>query len=90
MVLLKKQIKYSSTNKSEVDYITEQLKDIPCYDEHIIEHIENPDGRIKFKDQRKISIGTCKKDILSYRSKQKRAFFNCFVVILRLFYNSEF
>lgn len=88
--IIKKQIKYSSTNKSEVDYITEQLKDIPCYDEHIIEHIENPDGRIKFKDQRKISIGTCKKDILSYRSKQKRAFFNCFVVILRLFYNSEF
>ena len=88
--VIKKQIKYSSTSKDEVDFISEQLKDIVCYDEHIIEHIENPEGRIKYKDQRKISIGTCKKDILSYRSKKKRAFFNCFVLILRLFHKEEF
>ena len=55
-----------------------------CVSEFVIEHIENPDGRIKFKDQRKVSIGLCKKDIVSYRIKQKRAFFNCFVVILRV------
>ena len=88
--IIKKQIKYSSSCKEEVQYISEQLKDISCYEEHIIEHIENPEGRIKYKDQRKISIGTCKKDLLSYKSKQKRAFFNCFVLILRLFYNDEF
>jgi len=88
--VIKKQIKYSSTSKEEVDFISEQIKDIACYEEYIIEHIENPEGRIKFKDQRKISIGTCKKDILSYRSKKKRAFFNCFVLILRLFYKNEY
>jgi hypothetical protein len=88
--VIKKQIKYSSSTKEEVDYISEKIKDIACYEEYIIEHIENPEGRIKFKDQRKISIGTCKKDILSYRSKQKRAFFNCFVLILRLFYENEY
>ena len=88
--IIKKQIKYSSTHKDEVEYITEHLKDITCYEEHIIEHIDNPEGRIKYKDQRKISIGTCKKDLLSYKSKQKRAFFNCFVLILRLFYDDEF
>ena len=88
--VIKKQIKYSSTSKEEVDYISKQIKDITCYEEYIIEHIENPEGRIKFKDQRKISIGTCKKDILSYRSKKKRAFFNCFVLILRLFYKNEY
>ena len=49
-----------------------------------------PEGRIKYKDQRKISIGVCKKDLLSYRSKKKRAFFNCFVLIIRLFHNNEF
>jgi hypothetical protein len=88
--VIKKQTKFSSTSKDDVDYITEQLKNIEHYEEQIIEHIDNPDGRIKYKDQRKISIGMCKKDILSYRSKKKRAFFNCFVVILRLFNQGTF
>jgi hypothetical protein len=56
----------------------------------VIEHIDNPDGRIKFKDQRKISVGICKKDILSYRSKKKRAFFNCFVIIMRIYDDDTF
>lgn len=88
--VIKKQIKYSSTSPEEVQYIEEQLKYITCYEEQIIEHIENPEGRIKYKDQRKISIGVCKKDLLSYRSKKKRAFFNCFVLILRIMHNDEF
>ena len=54
------------------------------YDNQEMEHIDNPEGRIKFKDQRKISIGLSKKDILCYRSKKKRAFFNCFVIIIRM------
>lgn len=83
--IVKKQIKYSSTCKEEVDYIEEQLQTVNYYEQQVIEHIENPEGRIKFKDQRKISIGICKKDILSYRSKQKRAFFNCFVLIMRIY-----
>ena len=82
--VIKKQTKFSSTSKDDVDYIEAQIKNIPHYEQQIIEHIDNPDGRIKYKDQRKICIGMCKKDILSYRSKKKRAFFNCFVVILRL------
>ena len=88
--VIKKQIKYSSTSPDEVQYIEEQLKDVTCYEQQIIEHIENPEGRIKYKDQRKISIGVCKKDLLSYRSKKKRAFFNCFVLILRIMHNDEF
>jgi len=88
--VIKKQIKYSSTSPDEVQYIEEQLKGVTCYEEQIIEHIENPEGRIKYKDQRKISIGVCKKDLLSYRSKKKRAFFNCFVLILRIMHNDEF
>ena len=88
--IIKKQIKYSSTSKEEVDAITHNLEDVKYYEEQIIEHIENPDGRIKYKDQRKISIGICKKDILSYRSKKKRAFFNCFVMIMRIFHDDEY
>ncbi len=88
--IIKKQIKYSSTCKSEIDFIEEQLKTVKCYEQQVIEHIENPEGRIKFKDQRKISIGVCKKDILSYRSKKKRAFFNCFVIIMRIYENNSY
>jgi len=88
--IVKKQIKYSSTCKEEVDYIEEQLQNVKCYEQQVIEHIENPDGRIKFKDQRKISVGVCKKDLLSYRSKKKRAFFNCFVLIMRILDNGTF
>ena len=88
--IIKKQIKYSSTCKDDVDYISKQLENVKYYEEQIIEHIENPEGRIKYKDQRKISIGISKKDILSYRSKKKRAFFNCFVLIMRILYNNEY
>jgi hypothetical protein len=88
--IIKKQIKYSSTCKDDVEYISKQLENVKYYEEQIIEHIENPEGRIKYKDQRKISIGISKKDILSYRSKKKRAFFNCFVLIMRILYNNEY
>ena len=83
--IIKKQMKFSTTDPAELAAIQSMLKqEVACVNEFVIEHIENPDGRIKFKDQRKISIGLCKKDIVSYRIKQKRAFFNCFVVILRI------
>ena len=39
---------------------------------------------IKYKDIRKVTIGISKKDIVSYRVKQKGAFYNCFVLILRV------
>lgn len=50
----------------------------------------NPNGLIKFKDIRKISVGLSKKDIINNRSKQKSAFYNCFVVILRVEHKGTF
>ena len=65
--------------------IKEKLENQPrCYEEFVIEHIENPNGRIQYKDQRKVSIGLCKKDLHGNNTKKKRAFFNCFVLILRI------
>ncbi len=40
--------------------------------------------RVPYRDVRKISIGLCKKDVLNTRSKKKSAFYNCFVLILRV------
>lgn len=88
--IIKKQIKFSCSSEEELNIIKTNLNNINDYDEQIIEHVNNPHGRIKFRDQRKISIGLSKKDILSCRSKKKRAFFNCFVLILRIFHKDEY
>jgi len=82
--VIKKQMKFNSTEKEELYFIQDKLKDEPYFEENVIIHIDNPTGRIKFKDIRKISIGISKKDILSYRCKKKSAFYNCFVLILRM------
>jgi hypothetical protein len=81
--VIKKQMKFNSLTPEELHFNQEKLKTETYFEEHIITHIDNPTGRIKFKDTRKISIGISKKDILSYRSKKKSAFYNCFVLILR-------
>ena len=53
--------------------------------QNIILQINNPTGRIQFKDVRKISIGLCKRDILGNREKKiNSAFYNCFVIIVRI------
>jgi hypothetical protein len=87
--IIKKQIKFSCSTKEELEEIEahtqkELDKNDGFIETQIIEHIDNPDGRIKFKDHRKINIGLSKKDILNCRSKKKRAFFNCFVLIIRV------
>ena len=88
--VVKKQIKLNSSSQEELNEINQYLDNENFIDQHIINSINNPDGRIKFKDIRKISIGICKKDILSYRCKKKSAFYNCFVIILRLLYEGIF
>jgi TATA-box binding protein (TBP) (component of TFIID and TFIIIB) len=82
--VVKKQMKFSLENQEELTFIQDKLKAETYVEEHVITHIDNPTGRIKFKDVRKISIGICKKDIMSYRCKKKSAFYNCFVLILRM------
>jgi hypothetical protein len=88
--VIKKQIKFNSTTQEEVDIIQENLKKELYFEEQVLTSINNPNGRIKFKDIRKISVGISKKDIMSYRSKKKSAFYNCFVMILRIKINDIF
>jgi TATA-box binding protein (TBP) (component of TFIID and TFIIIB) len=88
--VIKKQMKFNSLTQEELNFNQEKLKNENYVEEHIITHIDNPSGRIKFKDTRKISIGISKKDILSYRSKKKSAFYNCFVLILRMKVDTTF
>ena len=82
--VIKKQIKINSTSIEELNTIQQKLTKELYYEETVMTSINNPSGRIKFKDIRKISIGISKKDIMTYRSKKKQAFYNCFVMILRI------
>jgi hypothetical protein len=88
--VIKKQMKFNSISQSELDQLQENLKNEQYYEEQIITSINNPVGRIKFKDIRKVSVGISKKDIMSYRCKKKSAFYNCFVMILRIKIHENF
>jgi len=88
--IIKKQMKFNFINKEDIEIVEKKLEKLKYVEQNIITQIMNPDGRIKFKDIRKISIGLCKKDIVSYRTKKKSAFYNCFVLIMRLLYNGIF
>ena len=88
--VVKKQMKFNSITQEDLDILNEKIKNEKCVDNHIISRIVNPEGRIKFKDVRKISIGLSNKDITSYRRKKRGAFYNCFVVIMRLNIDEKF
>ena len=81
--VVKKQMKFNTSTPEELKFIQDKLQYETYFEEHVITHIDNPTGRIKFKDTRKLTIGISKKDLLSYRCKKKSAFYNCFVLILR-------
>lgn len=81
--VIKKEIKLTSNSVEEVEEIKRRITDIPYVKENIITP-GNTDGRIKFKDVRKIIVGLSKKDITSCRIKQKGAFYNCLVLIMRI------
>ena len=82
--VIKKQMKFISTSQEEVEQTLSNTDNYEFVDNHLISQVNKPNGRVKFKEVRKISIGICRKDIISYRCKKKGAFMNCFVVILRL------
>jgi TATA-box binding protein (TBP) (component of TFIID and TFIIIB) len=79
--IVKKQIKLSFDVKEDYDKMLLKLNNINNIHNKIITHIDNNN---RFKHVRKISIGLCKKDLLYARNKEKSAFYNCFVLSLRI------
>jgi len=89
--VVKKQMKIVSKTPEEFDEYKQKIKDIPYYIENIIKQIDNQSARRnKFKDERKITVGLSKKDIMNCRGKVKNAFYNCFAIILRFKYEKVF
>ena len=85
--VVKKQMKFNCSNAEEVSEIEAVVEACPYAYSSIITHIESV---TKFKDVRKITVGISKKDIVSHRTKSKGAFYNCFVVIVRVFVDGAF
>lgn len=82
--VVKKQIKINSKTKEDLAELQTKLEREVHYNQLVITHIDNPNGRIKFRDVRKITIGISKKDIMTLRTAERHAFYNCFVMFLRL------
>lgn len=89
--VVKKQMKVVSKTPEEYAEYKEKLENIKYYSENIIKQIDNPGARrMKFKDERKITVGVSKKDIMNCRGKVKSAFYNCFALIMRFKYQCAF
>lgn len=89
--VIKKQIKIVSNSEEELQEYQEKLKDINYYTENIIKQINTTNMRgTRYKDERKITIGISKKDIMNCRGKVKNAFYNCFAIIVRFKYQNAF
>lgn len=89
--IIKKQMKIVCNSYEEFEEYKQNIENIPFYRENILKQIDNPSARrIKFKDERKITIGISKKDIINFRGKVKNAFYNCFALILRYKFKGEF
>lgn len=89
--IIKKQMKFISDNKEELANLQYKLTKYKYYEESIIKHIEQQQSDvIIYRDVRKVSIGLNNKDLLNSRSKKKSAFYNCFVLIIRILYKNEF
>ena len=89
--IVKKQMKIISKTPEDHEKYKERLTSLKYYKEHVIKQIHNPSARrIKFKDERKITIGLSKKDIMNCRGKVKNAFYNCYAIIIRFLYEDTY
>jgi TATA-box binding protein (TBP) (component of TFIID and TFIIIB) len=92
-------MKISSHSPEETIEINNELEKIRNnsrlhFEETIIDTIDTtedctPGSGKKYKLSKKVSVGICKKNIANQSNKQKRAFFNCIVLILRIYMDDD-
>jgi len=81
----KKQMKVACHSKEECQQNAERLSKSYYHTERIIKQIDNPIAKkIKYKDERKVTIGISSKNVMNYRGKDKGgAMFNCIALTFR-------
>ncbi len=89
--VIKKQMEVASNSKEEYEKNLEKLKQTYYYTEHIIKQIDNPLAKtVKFKDERKVTIGMSSKNVLNYKGKNKGgAMYNCIALTFRFMNESN-
>jgi hypothetical protein len=85
--IIKKQMKFSSTTREEVADVEARLSKYDYSQTQVMLHVDSAD---KYKDVRKVTVGISKKDMLTFRVKAKGAFYNCFVLIVRVLADDQF
>jgi hypothetical protein len=90
--IIKKQLKIVSNTPEEFNTLQTRLTASDTYTSQMVfKHIDTPTAkRLKFKDDRKLTVGMSKKDIMNCRGKPKKAFMNCFAIIIRFLFGGEF
>ena len=88
--IVKKQMKFNFLNRNEVDHFEKKMLGEPNIKIKILNQIDNPNGRVPFKDVRKVDVGFCKNDVLKPNKESKSAFYNCFVMIYRRKFNGVY
>ena len=84
--VIKKQIKITNYSEKDNLIMLENIRQWSIVNTDLISTVRNDVGSKKpcYKDVHKISIGISTKDILSQRCKKKGAFYNCFVMTVRI------
>ena len=85
--ILKKSIKINCTNEKESNELNKLISNEKNINVSIISNLKTDKH---YKDVRKIDIGICQKDLLSYRMKKKGAFYNCFAIIMRVLFENTY
>ena len=91
--IIKKQIKYTCYTSKEYDELLNRESVDTSMKIVTLKHVEkeitnhhkaDDEQQCLFKDVSKVTVGMSNKDILNYRTKQKGAFYNCFMLVLRI------
>ena len=77
--VIKKLMKYNFTSEQDADSIIQSFSNKDYYQIDLLKKKHKP-----VKITYKISVGISTKDIYLYKKKKKGAFYNCFVMIIRL------
>jgi len=98
--IIKKEIRFNFVSKEDVTEFEENIQimnnnNVKNLNVVILNQINNPTGRVKFKDIRKVDIGICKNDLIKNKNnknekKTKNAFYNSFVIIYRILIDDKY
>jgi TATA-box binding protein (TBP) (component of TFIID and TFIIIB) len=87
--VIKKQMKITCTDIASIESVENRLSHIDCARFTTLKGNKDSPS-LKMPYVTKINVGICKKDILSQRNKEKGAFYNCFMLVLRVYHEGAF